>query len=129
MWHVDRYGADEALARLRAGIRLLNDSHGTPNSATRGYHETITRANVQLLSEFLDSCSATLTLTERVERLLASPVADKEALLQFYSRGRLMSGHARAAWVEPDILPLRVSVLIGRQLERQGFLEGGETSR
>jgi hypothetical protein len=128
MWHVDRYGADDALARLRAGIRQLNDSHGTPNSATRGYHETITRANVQLLSEFLDSCPAALTLTERVARLLASPVADKEALLQFYSRGHLMSAQARAEWVEPDIRPLRVSALVGSQVERRDLLEGGETS-
>lgn len=118
MWHVNRYGADEALGRLRTGIRQLNDSHGTPNSATRGYHETITRAYVQLLSEFLDACSAALPLTERVARLLASPVADKEALLQFYSRGHLMSAQARAAWVEPDILPLRVSALVGNQVER-----------
>jgi hypothetical protein len=115
MWHVDRYGADEALARLRAGIRQLNDSHGTPNSETRGYHETITRAHVQLLSEFLDSCPAALPLNERVTRLLASPIADKAALLQFYSRERLMSAQARAAWVEPDILPLRVSALDGSQ--------------
>jgi hypothetical protein len=39
MWHVDRYGADEALLRLRAGIRRLNESHGTPNSDDDGYHE------------------------------------------------------------------------------------------
>ena len=32
-WHVQRYGPDEALTRLRAGIRRLNDLHGTPNSA------------------------------------------------------------------------------------------------
>src|SRR6476620_649057 len=42
-WHVRRFGKDEALERLRIGIRRLNDSHGVPNSDTRGYHETITR--------------------------------------------------------------------------------------
>jgi hypothetical protein len=35
-WHVHRYGPEEALVRLRVGIRALNDAHGTPNSATRG---------------------------------------------------------------------------------------------
>ena len=118
MWHVDRYGADEALGRLRVGIRQLNDSHGTPNSTTRGYHETITRAYVQLLSEFLDTCSAPMPLPERVARLLASPVAEKEALLRFYSREHLMSAQARAAWVEPDIMPLQVAALLGSEAER-----------
>lgn len=116
-WHVDRYGANEALAQLRIGIRRLNDSHGTPNSATRGYHETITRAYVQLLAAFLDTCPPTMALAERVARLLASPVADREALLRFYSRERLMSSEARTAWLEPDLLPLRVADLLGSEIE------------
>ena len=108
MWHVHRYGAEEALALLRAGIRRLNDSRGTPNSATRGYHETITRAYVQLLVGFLEACPAATPLTERVTHLLASPVADKDVLLRFYSQERLMSTEARMAWLEPDLMPLRV---------------------
>jgi len=55
---------------------------------------------------------------ERVARLLASPVAHKEALLRFYSRERLMSAQARAGWMEPDILPLRVAELLGSEIER-----------
>ena len=113
LWHVDRYGPDEALVRLRNGIQRLNDSHGTPNSATRGYHETITRAYVQLLSEFLASCPTAMPLSERVARLLASPLADKDALLRFYSSDRLMSSRARAEWVPPDILALGVAVFNG----------------
>jgi hypothetical protein len=31
---------------------------------------------------------------------------EKDALLEFYSRERLMSDEARARWVEPDLLPL-----------------------
>ena len=108
-WHVARFGPDEALARLRAGIRQLNDSHGTPNSATRGYHETVTRAYVLLLAEFLDSVPPPTPLFERVKQLFTSELADKEALLRFYSRERLMSSEARATWIEPDLLPLRLT--------------------
>lgn len=108
MWHVHEYGAEEALARLRAGIRRLNASHGTPNSATQGYHETITRAYVQLLSQFRESCPPTMPLAERVEQLIASPVADKQVRLRFYSRTRLMSAEARMEWLGPDIAPLCV---------------------
>jgi len=30
-WHVQRFGPEEALERLRSGIRRLNDFHGTEN--------------------------------------------------------------------------------------------------
>ncbi len=110
-WHVAHFGAEEALTRLRLGIRHLNDSHGTPNSATRGYHETISRAYVVLLAEFLDSVQDTMPLVERVTRLLAGPLAARDALLRFYSRERLMSPEARAAWIEPDLRPLRLAHL------------------
>ena len=112
-WHVSRYGSEEALLRLRVGIRRLNDKHGTPNTLTSGYHETITRAYVQLLAEFLEGCQPEIPLQDQVAHLLASPVADKNLLFRFYSREALMSPHARARWVEPDIVPLRLADALG----------------
>jgi hypothetical protein len=111
LWHVDRYAAADALDRLRRGIRKLNDSHGTPNSASSGYHETITRAYVRLLAEFNDRCTAQMPLTERVTRLFKSNLAQKEALLNFYSHAVLMSAKARQEWVEPDIAPIQLGRL------------------
>lgn len=110
-WHVQRYGPDEALARLRVGIRRLNDSHGTPNSNTRGYHETVTRAYVELLAEFLSRCPAEMDLDGRVARVIESPLAERNVLLRFYTQERLMSSHARAEWVAPDVVPLSLSSL------------------
>lgn len=110
MWHVHTVGADEALTRLRVGIRRLNDSHGTANTDSSGYHETITRAYVQLLSRFLSECDLTTPLDERVALLLSGPLAERDALLKFYTRERLMSPQARAKWVEPDIMPLQAPV-------------------
>ena len=114
-WHVSRYGAKEALARLRIGIQCLNEKHGTPNSLTRGYHETITCAYVQLLAEFLASCPPGMPLHEQVVCLLEGPVADKDLLFKFYSRETLMSARARSEWVEPDIAPLRLEGVLGKQ--------------
>jgi glycosyltransferase involved in cell wall biosynthesis len=105
-WHVDRYGPAEALSRLRAGIRRLNDSHGTVNSETSGYHETVTAAYVRLLSAFLEGCPAAMLLEDRVARLVSSPLADKNVLFAFYSRETLMSVRAREQWIEPDMAPL-----------------------
>jgi adenylate kinase family enzyme len=111
MWLIARYGRDEALMRLRGGIRRLNESHGGVNSATDGYHETITVAYAQLLAQFLESCPAETPLGDRVTRLLGSPLAGKRALAAFYSTPRLMSTEARAAWVEPDLAPLTLATL------------------
>ena len=112
MWHVYRYGTEEALSRLRVGIRRLNDSHGTPNSNEDGYHETITRAYTELLSQYYASCPAEMLFGERVSRLLRSPLANKDALYKFYSRETLTSVEARVRWVEPDIAPLRLGVIL-----------------
>jgi hypothetical protein len=91
--------------RLRAGITRLNESHGTVNSATGGYHETVTCAYVHLLDAFA-ARNVDKTAAERVTALLGGPLADKKALLRFYSRERLESVQARLGWAEPDLAPL-----------------------
>jgi hypothetical protein len=112
LWHVDRYGPDEALTRLRSGIRRLNESHGGVNTATDGYHETITRAYVVLLHQFLRSCPGEMPLDERVTRLLDSPLAERNVLFRFYGRETLLSTRARAEWVEPDSARLDLSAIV-----------------
>jgi adenylate kinase family enzyme len=110
LWHVHRYGAEEALTRLRAGIRRLNESHGGVNNEMRGYHETITVCYVRLLAQFLDAGRG-MPLADLVTRLLDSPLAAKRMLSSFYSTDRLMSTTARAHWVEPDLALLAISTV------------------
>jgi len=111
LWHVHRYGADQALLRLRHGIRALNESHGGVNSATNGYHETITAVYVRLLAQYLESIPADMPLGMGAIALLASPLAAKDALFTFYSRDRLMSTAARSGWLEPDVAALNFARL------------------
>jgi hypothetical protein len=101
-WHVHRYGAVDAMTRLRDTIRRLNESHGTVNSATSGYHETITHAYVTLLAEYL-SRPDDASLAERVAQILESPLAARDALLRFYSREALASEQARGGLVPPPV--------------------------
>ena len=103
-WHVHRYGVEEAVNRLRQAIRALNESHGTANTDSSGYHETITRAYAHLIAEFLSE-QREGTLAQRVGALLASPLAHKNALLEYYSKERLMSVAARGEWSGPDLKP------------------------
>ncbi|HSY38532.1 MAG TPA: hypothetical protein VLA79_03360 [Polyangia bacterium] len=105
-WHVDRLGAENALVTLRAGIRRLNDSHGTVNSPVSGYHETITAAYVQLIEAFLRTFEAGVPFDERLAALVESPLGDRSILLRYWSRERLMSPEARGAWLAPDLEPL-----------------------
>jgi adenylate kinase family enzyme len=115
LWHVHRYGAGEALLRLRRGIRRLNESHGGVNSATNGYHETITALYVQLLAQYLELTNAAdLTLDMLAVELLAGPLAARDVLMTFFTRDRLMSTMARAGWLEPDIGPVRLADVLAR---------------
>lgn len=103
-WHVYEFGPVRALTMLRDHIRLLNDRHGTPNSDTRGYHETITRAYVCLIAEHLVDCQPP-TVADAIRGVLASSIAPRDALFAYYSRERLMSVEARRGWVAPDLRP------------------------
>jgi hypothetical protein len=105
-WHVHEHGPDQALELLRQGITRLNEAHGTVNGDNSGYHETVTRAYVRLLSEFIRTHSG-LAVADCVHALLVSPLAEKTALFRYYSRNSLESVAARNGWVEPDLEPLR----------------------
>jgi hypothetical protein len=105
-WHVARFGAGQALPLLRARITRLNERNGVANTPDGGYHETVTAAYVRLIDAHLRACTPGTPLDEQVRLLVASPLARRDLLLDYYSRERLMSRAARAAWVEPDLRPL-----------------------
>src|SRR6185503_18174396 len=75
---IHRLGPVVALEQLRDGIRRLNAAHGTVNSETRGYHETITRCYVHFIHQFLQSCPREMTVDRRVDELLRGAVAQRE---------------------------------------------------
>ncbi|HEY7376107.1 MAG TPA: hypothetical protein VIF57_28355, partial [Polyangia bacterium] len=83
-----------------------NGAHGTVNSDTRGYHETITCVYVRLLDAFLRGRPDGEPLDDAVAVLLAGPLAARDVVLRHYSRERLFSVEARRGWVEPDLEPL-----------------------
>jgi len=41
-YYAEQYGLASTLEKLRTGISVLNSKHGIDNTATSGYHETIT---------------------------------------------------------------------------------------
>ena len=105
LWHVLHFAPDEALARLRTGIRALNESHGTPNTDSGGYHETITRFYVCWIVSFLSQAGSDRPIDDLAHELVHA-AGDSQLPLQYYSRERLFSVQARQTWVEPDLQPL-----------------------
>ncbi|HYZ48530.1 MAG TPA: hypothetical protein VE567_06510 [Sphingomonas sp.] len=90
-------------AELPGIIRRYNESVGGRNTATEGYHETITRV---FLAAVRDHAADTegAELCARVNALLASPRGRRDWPLRFYSPERLFSVEARLSFVPPDLL-------------------------
>lgn len=91
-------------------IRRYNESAGGVNSDSRGYHETITQASLHMTRALLAGLPADIAPADALAALMASPLGDKDWLVTYWSRDRLMSAPARLDWVEPDLqsLPARL---------------------
>jgi hypothetical protein len=105
LWHVRAHGAVAALELLRQRISAYNESVGTANTDTSGYHETITRFYVTVIDRFLAAADPSLEIDMLARDLLAR-CGDRQLPLHHYSEGRLFSPVARRSWVEPDLRPI-----------------------
>ena len=99
-----RFPFDDAFRRIRENIRALNAAHGVTDSPTRGYHDTITRAWLQLVHTTLAQFGPAETADAFLDA--QSQLGNKRTLLLFYSRDLLMSAEAKASIVAPDLTPL-----------------------
>lgn len=98
-----RCSLDEAHLLMRVGIIRLNQFHGLVETPSRGYHETLTRVWLTLVGSRMRTNEAA-TSDAFVEACAGD--LGRDAALRHYSRDRLMSVHARACFVEPDLSPL-----------------------
>ena len=104
LWHVANFDYEEALLKMREGIRTYNEASGGQNTDSSGYHESITVFWVWLLNEFWKIYSANNQSFEQVcNAFLKSKYCDRNTAFCFYSREKLLSREARLAFVEPDI--------------------------
>jgi len=103
--YCDRMPVPVALALLRERIRRYNVASGGENTATGGYHETITRFYLYIVRRFIAEDREGGTLAERANRLYHRYGA-RDLPRRYYSEARLFSVEARASWVDPDLRPL-----------------------
>ena len=105
LWHLLHYDYEDALARVREGIKRYNHTHGVVTTRERGYHETLTVFWMRHVAHFLEaSYNEGCSLVSLANQLVAC--ADKNAPLAHYSRELLFSWEARAGFVEPDLRAL-----------------------
>jgi len=77
LWHLLNRPSDTVLDDVRRGIIAYNTAVGTPNSDTRGYHETITVFYVWAIRKYLHGADARLPLLDLMNGLLGQPVRDQ----------------------------------------------------
>ena len=102
LWYLSRYSPDEATDIVRERITSYNETVGTANTDTSGYHETLTRFFLRGIAAHI-AAHLNLPLPESLAALLASPLGDKNWPLRYYSRERLFSAPARHQWLEPNL--------------------------
>ncbi len=104
-WYLSRHDMAQALDTVRRRIRSHNESVGTANTDSSGYHETITRLYMTAIAAHIVVHKA-LPFERSLSILLTSPLAVSDWPLTYYTRERLFSTHARHNWVEPDVRTL-----------------------
>ena len=95
---------EDALVAMRGGVRAYNESVGTPNTDTSGYHETLTRMWLMVLAALNDAekpfdalCFAQTAVRQYGHR--------RDLHTRLYSFDVVKDSHARRQWMAPDILP------------------------
>lgn len=107
VWHCYQYGASQALELVRHRIAVYNESVGTANTDTSGYHETITRFWLMTIHHFL-ATRPHLSLEQVCNDFIRSDFAQSTFPLAFYSKSLLFSTLARQQWVAPDLQVLEI---------------------
>lgn len=89
------------LAIMRPGIQSFNESIGGENTATAGYHETVTRLWVMAIAAHLRAHPAA-SRYDAAHSAVSRFEKPRELLEQCYSFDVLTDIRARAGWVPPD---------------------------
>jgi hypothetical protein len=99
LWHLQQYSFHEALCLMRAKIICYNQTVGTPNSASRGYHETLTQFYLREIDKLLNTIGKQLPFEQLADALLKSEIATTNYPMKFYSKEQLFSVEARACYL------------------------------
>ena len=102
-----RHGED-ALPLMRQHLAEFLLAAGVQQTATSGYHETMTVFWLEILKNRFANAEGQVPWTQETidELLFEETLADRNLWLAYYSRERMMSAEARRTYLPPDIKPL-----------------------
>jgi hypothetical protein len=95
---------DEVFSAMKRGIVAYNEAVGTANTATSGYHETLTRFWAGVVVGHLVQAAAPSRI-EAVRSAVAALGAARGLHAAHYSFDVVADRRARAEWVPPDRTP------------------------
>ena len=107
LWYLLHHSLPEATVLVRHGIERFNRAHGIRTTPHGGYHETLTLFWISIVTRYLEEASREDRSLVTLANNLLLRHGRKELPLEYYSRERLFSPEARAAWVEPDLKRIR----------------------
>jgi hypothetical protein len=105
--YLDRLPFDDALDRIRAGIKAYNAANNVPEGPTSGYNETTTRAFLHIVAAVKSAYADAFPVQNSDAFCETHPqLMSKHILRLFYSPQRRLHPDAKASFVEPDLAPL-----------------------
>jgi hypothetical protein len=100
---------EEALRRMREGVRRYNEATGGKNSEDSGYHETLTCFWIAVAGGFLAALLGRMTAADKIQALVDEFGSRRDLFREYYGFDVVKSREARAGWVEPDLKALPVA--------------------
>ena len=108
--YLRKFDFDEAVSRMRQGVKAYNSANRVPDSKTMGYNETTTVAFMHLVHSIDREYSDTFPTSNADVFCDTHPqLLSKHVLRFFYSPERRMHPDAKHEFVEPDLTPLPTS--------------------
>lgn len=105
--YLSAHSFDEALDRIRVGIKAYNAANNRPDGPTEGYNETTTVAFLRLVDAMMRAYGKVCPTPDSEAFCDAHPqLVSSRVLRLFYSPERRLHPDAKTTFVEPDLAPL-----------------------
>lgn len=109
--YLTQYEEKQAINLIRKGIQEYNKTMGIKSTKNSGYHETLTLFWIHMVRRYLFVVGKSSSLL-RLANELIDTYGNKNLPLEYYSRDLLMSCAARNHWIEPDLKPIDILLLV-----------------